>query len=468
MVTVTVFSISQLYASEVYQQKDSMECYFTYSKGSSAIHSNLGNNAYELQRLDDFIRSAIDSRSIYVKRIRLTGYCSIEGSYAQNEQLARARAEAFRDYVHQHYPALYRYPVDYTWVPEDWNKLETLVSLSNLTDKNEILRIIRNVGIFNGRESQLMNLKGGDPYRKMAKELFPLLRRVEITVEYDVAKMSGRLGNPTPEPVIEEIVEVVAESKKVNPEKVVEVVEVVEVDRLTPDETAITFTSPSTNQGQAQIIWGEFTEPALQARRREPERIEQHRLTLYNYSCRNNYPLLAIKTNLLSWAGITHEGKRTAFTPNLAVEYFLSPSWSVEAGGSYAYWHYNGGRRFWGISGYRLEPRYWFSLPNLRHIAYLGLYGRVGDYDMRDFEDEQAVETTNRTARYWDVGLSGGLYLQLTPWLGLEFGVRVGYVHSKTAIYTIHPPHAYLDRYEPYHKLQITNLLLNIVYRIGR
>lgn len=445
-----------LSAASVYQHNDSvhrrivsegtlqLECYFTYRQGSSAIHKNLGNNAYELEKLERFIRSEVENRSVYVKRIRLTGYCSIEGNYGDNEQLARARAEGFRDYVHQNYRGLYRYPVDCAWVAEDWTKLASLVSASNLADKQEVLRIIREVGVFRGRELQLMKLNGGIPYRKMAKELFPLLRRVEITVEYDVAKMNEVLNNTTVEPIVE-----------------------ITIEEPTIEETAIEH-SVKPEEIVAEIVWGEITEPVLQSRRRESERIEQHRLTLYDYSCRYNFPLLAVKTNLLSWGGITYEGKRTAFTPNLALEYFFSSSWAVEVGGSYAYWGYDNDRKFWGISGYRIEPRYWFSLPNLKHIAYLGAYARIGDYDIRDFEDDQATETINRTAGYWDAGLSGGFYLQLTPWLGLELGARAGYVHTNTALYTIQPPHAYLDRYDPYRKFRVTDLLLNIVYRFRR
>lgn len=74
----------------------------------------------------------------------------------------------------------------------------------------------------------------------------------------------------------------------------------------------------------------------------------------------------------------------------------------------------------------------------------------------------------NRTATYWDVGMSGGLYLQIAPWMGFELGARAGYVHSKTAIYCIGSSYAYLDKYDPNRKVQITDLFINIVFRIGR
>lgn len=369
-----------LVASNISRYKDSVRlaCYFSYPQGDSGIRRDIGNNAYELEKLDAFIRSAVDNRSVYVKHIRLAGYCSVEGTYASNEKLAHQRVVGFRNYLLDTYPKLYRYPVDHSWIAEDWDKLAVLVAASNMPEKQEILRIIRNVGVFNGREVQLMNLKGGVPYNKMAKTFFPLLRRVEIVVEYDVAKMSQDKVEPVTETLPDVVADDLPTKPVIKPKEGTEAVEVIQIDKPTPDQTIITFTSPSIARGHGEVVWGERTEPALQIRRKESERIEQHRQSLYNWSCRDNYPLLAIKTNLLSWAGITYEGKRAAYTPNLAVEYFFTSSWSVEAGAHYAYWHYDYHRKFWGVSGYRLEPRYWFSMRNLKHIAYLGIYGRGG------------------------------------------------------------------------------------------
>lgn len=42
------------------------------------------------------MRSSFADTLIYVRRITLTGYCSIEGSYADNEILACNRANDFK------------------------------------------------------------------------------------------------------------------------------------------------------------------------------------------------------------------------------------------------------------------------------------------------------------------------------------------------------------------------------------
>ena len=52
------------------------------------------------------------------------------------------------------------------------------------------LSIIRNVGIFNGREKQLMELRGGAPYRDMLRHFFPRLRRLEVSVRWNIRAVS--------------------------------------------------------------------------------------------------------------------------------------------------------------------------------------------------------------------------------------------------------------------------------------
>ena len=55
--------------------------------------------------------------------------------------------------------------------------------------RDEVLFLIDQTGVFEGREKKLMDLGGGEPYAYMLKEFFPGLRRVEITVSYDLRRI---------------------------------------------------------------------------------------------------------------------------------------------------------------------------------------------------------------------------------------------------------------------------------------
>lgn len=56
-----------------------LNCYFSYPQGGWQIRKDYGGNAGELEKLDKFMRSSFADTLIYVRRITLTGYCSIEG-----------------------------------------------------------------------------------------------------------------------------------------------------------------------------------------------------------------------------------------------------------------------------------------------------------------------------------------------------------------------------------------------------
>ena len=58
-----------------------------------------------------------------------------------------------------------------------------------MAHRDEVLYLIDHVGIFAGRERKLMDLDKGAPYKYMLKEFFPALRRVEITVNYDLHRI---------------------------------------------------------------------------------------------------------------------------------------------------------------------------------------------------------------------------------------------------------------------------------------
>ena len=80
--------------------------------------------------------------------------------------------------------------VEVNYIGEDWDKLRELAAAStSLPGREEVLAIIDNTDIFKGREKKLMDLQGGVPYNFMMSGIFPLLRRVEIVVEYDLHRI---------------------------------------------------------------------------------------------------------------------------------------------------------------------------------------------------------------------------------------------------------------------------------------
>ena len=385
--------------------RDKVSCHFTYAQGSSTIFPGLGNNAAELEKLNAFVAQALSYSNLSISRIRLTGYCSIEGSSARNEALSYERVEGFYRYLHEHYPRLSRYPCDRAWVGEDWDGLFERVRVSSIFEREEVLTIIRAVREYDTRELLLRELNGGRPWLFMEREIFPQLRRVELRIEYEEGE-AQQTASPRPSP---------KEREK---------------------DHAASF----------PLSFGEGRGEAAGSR------------------------AFALKTNLLLAAGVQSDFSYTVPVANVALEYFITPSWSVEVGARYSYWSFNSGKEFQGVSGYRLEPRYRLAFPGDRFGVYLGLYGRMGDYNSRTIDrgqgtmDDGAQATLNYTGDYWDAGVSGGFTLRLAGNLGLEIGVRGGYVGTSPDKYTRNGGRNRWESRWKYNKVGVTDINLSLIY----
>ncbi len=178
---------------EVKVRSELGKAYLDFAAGRSDIAPNIKNNAAELQKLNALIESVSSNPDATITGIVITGYASPDGNYATNMTLSERRAQALRNHIGATY-GLPQNLFSVYGVGEDWVGLEKLVEQSDFSQKEQILSIIGNVGLFDGRERQLMALDGGAIYSRMKTELFPELRRVEYTLEYTVIPFTIEKG----------------------------------------------------------------------------------------------------------------------------------------------------------------------------------------------------------------------------------------------------------------------------------
>lgn len=145
------------------------------------------NNASELQKVDDVLRPLSSRREIYqIGSASIKGYASPEATYAYNLKLSKHRANGFKQYLINRYGLYSLARFSAVGMGEDWDGLRAAVDQSQMMYRDEVLSIIDGVGIFNGREKQLMDLAGGEPYRYMLRTFCPALRRMEMEITYTV------------------------------------------------------------------------------------------------------------------------------------------------------------------------------------------------------------------------------------------------------------------------------------------
>ncbi len=472
------------YRQVIIEGNKSMSCYLTYPQGSATVSVGFGNNAEELNKLDQFIQQVFRDSLIYVSSVRLSGYCSIEGSYKANDRLAQNRVNGFKSYLENKYALSSHYPVDVTWVAEDWDQLYKMVADSDMRYRNEVLLLIDRVGIFEGREKELMELAGGAPYKYMLKEFFPALRRVEITVNYDLHRiMEQKLQRSLSEEEFQAVLEqeraaAEAEEKRLADLEAARIAaeyaqKQAEAEaQLAAAEAARVAAEQAAAEEQARLRAAELArqQAEIEERRRAAE--EAHRAAVkQKKDSRKLYPVFALKTDLVAWAGVTDEFKRTNFMPNIEGEFYFGKRWSLNGTALYSNWAYKSDKEFWGKSAYSVEPRFWFRRDGLFRGFYLGLYGESGDFNKQTDRLPDTTTATNYTGTFWSAGLSLGFVQALSKHWYLELSVRGGYRCSDYDIYDrdfTDGMHLYYSSSDKKNEFALTGLKLNIVYRFGR
>lgn len=171
----------------------SMSCYFSYPIGDSRIQPDFGNNSAELDKLHRFLHYALEDSLVCVRQVSLKGCGSVDGSYEVNQRLAHTRAYSFLSYMDSEYNLSKRYRVDVSSVPVDWDGLRKLIAASSYPWRASALGIIDSYANLDQRKVQLGKLDGGGPYLLMYGSFYPLLRRVEVEITYDVQCMQQKI-----------------------------------------------------------------------------------------------------------------------------------------------------------------------------------------------------------------------------------------------------------------------------------
>lgn len=157
-----------------------------FPESESEISLKYEQNRPNLMRIDSVLsKNTINS-------IQITGSASPEGLYSANEELSKDRAMSLAAYLKAHYNISTKLD-KIEWTGENWDSLLKLIEQSDMPSKQQVIDIIKSTGVFSGRESELMKLNSGEPYKYMQKSLFPKLRYASYAIncqpiQFDIAK----------------------------------------------------------------------------------------------------------------------------------------------------------------------------------------------------------------------------------------------------------------------------------------
>lgn len=183
---------------EIKEHIEEVDAFVEYPINQSVILNDFGNNHNILQQLRTGLDKIFSNDNLDISQVEIRGYASPEGPSALNQKLSVARADAMKEYLLKNFPDINSNIIKVTYGGEDWKKLEELIEKSNYAEKDQILSIIRNTENVDLRKSKLKTLNSGSAHRKMAKEVYPQIRRATFYIYYTVKEKEIREVFETP------------------------------------------------------------------------------------------------------------------------------------------------------------------------------------------------------------------------------------------------------------------------------
>ncbi|MBR4391844.1 MAG: hypothetical protein IKT08_07065 [Bacteroidales bacterium] len=149
-------------------------CIFYFDYNSSVLKPNTKQNKEAVKALAEKLASGEA-----INGFDIQGWASPEGEYALNTNLANERADAANKAIKNQFKKLKLNEKNFNFTSKgygpDWDKFMELVQNSNIADKDQILRVIKNSS---NREQEIKNMI--NVYPELERDILPLIRRAEV------------------------------------------------------------------------------------------------------------------------------------------------------------------------------------------------------------------------------------------------------------------------------------------------
>lgn len=157
--------------------------YIDFPVNQTVITPTYRRNPEELAKIRSTIDVVANDPDSRITSVKIVGFASPEGSYANNERLAKGRSAALADYVRGLY-SFDRNVMHTDWVAENWAGLRDYVSHSSLPDTTAILEIIDNTELAPDAREWRLKSRYPQEYSFLLQDVYPGLRRSDYTVDY--------------------------------------------------------------------------------------------------------------------------------------------------------------------------------------------------------------------------------------------------------------------------------------------
>lgn len=162
--------------------------FIEFPVGKTAFDADYKNNRGELQKLKAILDPLEDRDLVTFKSINVCGYSSPDGSVRTNDRVASQRAESFA----LNLKGGYNFPqaiLHVTSAGEDWDSLVKMLEEDKPAYADKALEVIQKYDNLDVREARLKTTLGTATYRTMMNQYYPRLRRLSVSVDYEVREV---------------------------------------------------------------------------------------------------------------------------------------------------------------------------------------------------------------------------------------------------------------------------------------
>lgn len=166
------------------ERNESGSAYLNFPVNKIEINPTFGNNAFELKKINEAINVVKNDPDVEINEVFIKGVASPEGSYKNNERLAKGRTEALENYV-QEQMRFKKQILATSYEAEDWIGLRKYVASSNMKEKKGILSLIDSSMDLDAKEKKIRSTYP-EAYRHLLDNCYPSLRRTDYVIKYTV------------------------------------------------------------------------------------------------------------------------------------------------------------------------------------------------------------------------------------------------------------------------------------------
>lgn len=183
----TLMSDGGAHAQDAYQRvtKEKQESAIKFLVNQAKIRKSelKGNSVAEFVNMLKKITA--DQEGLNLQNVEIQAYASPEGGYDFNNKLSKQRQDVTEGYVNDQLKAnSLETTVDARYTAQDWEGFKELVAVSNLQDKDVIVRVLEMYKDPEEREKQIRNMGAG--FTELKSGILPELRRARMIINYEV------------------------------------------------------------------------------------------------------------------------------------------------------------------------------------------------------------------------------------------------------------------------------------------